>query len=199
MSIQRLPIDIAANRAAQKIDIAANRAAQKYGSQEQLRRLIWSLGAFAFRLSPRPMFAWRRMLLRIFGAKVGRHVHIYATARIYMPWMLEIGDWSAIGDNAYIYNLGVVRIGKRVTISYRAHICAGSHDFTDTALPLIRPPVTIADEVWIGTDAFIGPGVTIGNAAMVGARAVVMKDVPALQIIAGNHARQIGQRPAGTQ
>lgn len=177
------------------IDIAANRAARKYRATEQLRRLSWSLAALAFRLSPRPMFAWRRWLLRLFGATVGRQVHVYGTARICMPWMLEIGDWSAIGDHAYIYNLGPVRIGERVTISYRTHICAGSHDFTDATLALTRPPVTIGDDVWIGTDAFIGPDVTIGNAAMVGARAVVVKDVPALQIVAGNPARQIGQRP----
>jgi putative colanic acid biosynthesis acetyltransferase WcaF len=177
------------------IDIAANRAARKYRVTEQLQRVTWSFAVLAFRLSPRPMFAWRRLLLRMFGAKVGRQVHIYSTVRIFMPWMLEIGDWSAIGDDAYIYNLGQVRIGQRVTISYRTHICAGSHDFTDAALQLTRPPVTIGDDVWIGTDAFIGPGVAIGNAAMIGARAVVVKDVPALQIVAGNPARPIGLRP----
>jgi putative colanic acid biosynthesis acetyltransferase WcaF len=113
-----------------------------------------------------------------------------------MPWNLKIGDWSAIGDDALIYNIGSVRIGQRATISYRAHICAGSHDFTDAALPLIKPPVTIGDQVWIGTDAFIGPGVTVGDRSLVGARAVVVKDVPPHQIVAGNPARQIGTRPA---
>jgi putative colanic acid biosynthesis acetyltransferase WcaF len=179
------------------IDVAANRAARKYRWTEQLRRVIWSFTALAFRLSPRPMFGWRRMLLRLSGARVGRHVHVYATARIFMPWQLEIGDWSAVGDHALVYNLGKVRIGQRVTISYRTHICAGSHDFSDASLPLTRPPVTIGDQAWIGTDAFIGPGVTIGDGALVGARAVVVNDVPALHIVAGNPARQIGQRRLG--
>jgi putative colanic acid biosynthesis acetyltransferase WcaF len=178
------------------VDIAVNRSARKYRVAEQLWRVLWSFGRWAFRLSPRPLFGWRRFVLRLFGASVGRQVHIYASARIYMPWHLEIGDWGSIGEEALIYNLGRVRIGRRATVSYRAHVCAGSHDFTDSALPLIKPPVVIEDDVWIGTEAFIGPGVTVGYGALVGARAVVVKDVPALQVVAGNPARQIGDRPA---
>ena len=47
---------------------------------------------------------------------------------------------------------------------------------------------------WVAADAFIGPGVTIGQAAVVGARAVVVKDVPAFAIMVGNPARQVGIR-----
>src|SRR5262249_49804187 len=108
------------------------------------------------------------------------------------------GEWSAIGEGAFIYSLGKVRIGNNATVSYRAHVCAGTHDFNDPTLPLLKPSVTIEDNVWIGTDAFIGPGVTVGNGAIVGARAVVVKDVPPMHIVAGNPARTIGlRRPPG--
>jgi putative colanic acid biosynthesis acetyltransferase WcaF len=176
------------------LDNAGNRAARKYSSREQWLRVLWTAGAWLLRLSPRPMFAWRRMILRLFGARVGAHVHVYSSTRIAMPWNLELGDWSAVGDNALIYNLGMVRIGAHATVSYRAHLCAGTHDFSDPALPLLKPPIDIKNCAWIGTDAFIGPGVTIGAGALVGARAVVVANVAEHSIVAGNPARVIGTR-----
>ena len=173
----------------------ANRAAHKYSWAEQCRRVLWAVGQYAIRLSPRPCFAWRRMVLRLFGAKVGREVNFYSSTRFYMPWNVEIGDWAAIGEEAFIYSLGKVRIGAGASVAYRAHICAGTHDFSNPALPLLKPPVTLEDNAWIGTEAFIGPGTTVCKGAIVAARAVVVKDVPPLHIVAGNPARQIGLRP----
>jgi len=177
-----------------ELDPAANRAAQKYSRGEQLRRVCWSAGQWPFRLSPRPFFGWRRFILRLFGAQVGEQVHVYPSTRIYMPWNVELGDWSALGENVYIYSLGYVVIGRGVALSYRSHVCAGSHDLSDPVLPLLKPPVTIRDGAWIGTEAYIGPGVTVGEGAVIGARAVITGDVPPMAIMAGNPARQIGVR-----
>jgi len=134
------------------------------------------------------------LVLRLFGAHVGRHVHVYPTTRVYFPWNLSIGDWSAIGEDALIYNLGPVTIGTRVTLSHRSHLCAGTHDFRDPAMPLLKPPIAVCDQAWVCADAFVGPGVTVGEGAVVGARGVVVKDVPAWSIVAGNPARSIGTR-----
>jgi len=111
-----------------------------------------------------------------------------------MPWNLSIDDWSAIGEDAYIYNLGQITIGKRTTISHRAHLCAGTHDYTKAALPLLKPPVNIKDQAWICADAFVGPGVTVGEGAIIGARAVVVKDVEAWTIAVGNPAQPVKKR-----
>jgi putative colanic acid biosynthesis acetyltransferase WcaF len=175
-------------------DLAANRAAVKYSRTDQIRRVAWALGSWLFRLTPRPAFAWRAAVLRVFGARIGAHVHVYATARIYFPWNLQVGDWSAIGEDVLIYNLGRVTLGRRVTLSYGSHVCAGTHDLRDPAMPLLKPPVRLEDDVWVGTQAFIGPGVTVGAAAAVGARAVVVRDVAEGTIVAGNPARHIGER-----
>jgi putative colanic acid biosynthesis acetyltransferase WcaF len=177
-----------------KLDVAANRRAVKYSKGELLKRVLWGFAQPLFRYSPRIFWAWRAFLLRLFGAKVGREVHMYNSAVIYMPWNLEIGDWSSIGEHAYIYNLGKVTIGKAVTISHRAHLCAGTHDYTDPAMPLLKPPIVIRDQAWICTDAYVGPGLVIGEGAVVGARAVVVKDVEPWAIVAGNPARIIGKR-----
>lgn len=176
------------------LDIAANRSARKYTLAELFRRVLWGFGQWAFRLSPRPCFAWRRFVLRCFGAKIGANVNTYASTRIYFPWNLTVGDWSAIGERAFIYNLGPVVLGEKVTVSHQAQLCAGTHDYTLPDLPLLKPPIVIQDQAWVCADAFIGPGVTVGAGAIVGARAVVTKNVDPWMIVAGNPAKALKRR-----
>lgn len=176
------------------LDIKTNRRNRKYPTMEIIKRILWELCHPLFRFSPRPFFGWRRFLLRLFGAKIGKDVHIYNSATIYMPWNLEISDWSAIGEFAFVYNLGKVTIGRKTTISHRAHLCAGTHDFTNASLPLLKPPLDIGDQVWICADAYIGPGIKIHEGVVVGARSVVTKDIPSWQVVAGNPFRIIKER-----
>jgi putative colanic acid biosynthesis acetyltransferase WcaF len=179
------------------IDIERNRRAQKYSPNEMGRRVCWMLLRPLFRFSPRPCFRWRNFLLRLLGAQIGRDVHIYSSAVIYYPWQLVAGDECAIGEYAFIYNLGRVTIGARATISHRAHLCAGSHDYSMADFPLVRPPIAIGEQAWICADAFVGPGVTVGEGAIVGAGAVAMTDVEPWMIVAGNPAQVIKLREVG--
>jgi putative colanic acid biosynthesis acetyltransferase WcaF len=176
------------------LDIQQNRSVKKYSPSEMTRRVLWTAAQPFFRLSPRPFFGWRRFVLRCFGAKVGRNVHVYPSATIYFPWNLEVGDESAIGEYALIYNLGRITIGARATISHRAHLCAGTHDHTKSDFPLLRFPIVIGAEAWICADAFVGPGVTVGQGAIVAARAVAMRDVEPWMVAVGNPARPVKKR-----
>jgi len=99
------------------------------------------------------------LLLRLFGAKLGSHVQIRPSVRIIMPWHLEIDDHTAIGDSVILYSLGKIKIGKYVTISQYAHLCTGSHETRTRAMTLTTAPITLGDDVWIATDAYVGPGV----------------------------------------
>lgn len=176
-------------------DIAGNRSAQNWSNQDLIGRALWALFSVPlFAWTPRPMWAWRRMILRVFGASIGANVHIYPSVRIAVPWHISIGDYSAIGDRATLYSLGVIAIGQRVTISQNAHLCAGTHDYTKPDMPLLKSPITIENDAWICADAFVGPGVRIGAYSVVGARAVAMREVPAGAIVVGNPARQIKKR-----
>jgi len=121
-------------------------------------------------------------------------VHIYPSALIYYPWNLKIGDDSSIGEWALVYNLGKVSIGARTTISQRVHLCAGTHDYKNPAMPLMKPPIVIGDEVWVCADAFIGPAVTVADRAIVAAASVVVKDVSTGTIVGGNPAKYIKER-----
>jgi putative colanic acid biosynthesis acetyltransferase WcaF len=176
------------------LDIAANRAARKWSRKELAGRLLWDLAAPVFALSPRPLWGLRRALLRAFGARIGRNVHILPSVRITIPWNLDIGDEAAVGEGAILYALGPIRIGRQATISQYAHLCAGSHDFTRADMPLLKPPIEIGEGAWICADAFVGPGVTVGARAVLGARAVAMKHVAPGLIVAGNPARPIRKR-----
>lgn len=175
-------------------DVQLNRAARKWSFREQRGRVLWALVSPIFRLSPRIFWGWRRMLLRLFGAKVGADAHVYPTVRISMPWNIRIGAQAAIGDRATLYALGPIQIGERVTISQYAHLCAGSHDYRDAAMPLLKLPIEIGPDAWVCADAFVGPGVVVGSRAIVAARAVAVSDVPDDAIVAGNPARFIKPR-----
>lgn len=179
-------------------DVAANRAARKWSRKELAGRLLWDVAHPLFALSPRPMWAWRRWLLRLFGARIGRDVQIHPTARITIPWNLTIGDGAGIGDRVILYALGPIQIGAKTAVSQGAHICAGTHDYRDPALRLIKSPITVGREVWVCADAFLCPGVDIGDYSVVAARAVVTRDVPSGVLVAGNPARVIKERPRDT-
>tara|TARA_Y100000385_G_scaffold291035_1_gene366831 strand:+ start:2836 stop:3396 length:561 start_codon:yes stop_codon:yes gene_type:complete len=168
-----------------------NRKTRSYTMREYTKRCLWAIIIPFFRLSPRPFFLWRTLLLRLLGAEIGKDVHIYPTVNIFFPWMLTVKDSCAIGDDVLIYNLGPVVLGERVTVSHRAHLCAGTHDLRAPNRPLIRSPITVEDNAWICADAFIGPGVTVGSCAIVGARAAVFRDVEANAVVGGNPAREL--------
>lgn len=176
------------------LDIDAARLARPYTRKEYLGRVLWALATPLFRLSPRPLYGWRRVVLRAFGATVGRDVRIHPSARIAIPWNLRIGDQASVGDRALVYNLGPVTIGPRSTVSHLAHLCAGSHDYRDPALPLLRLPITIGADVWICAQAFVGPGLELGDGCVVAGGAVVTRPVAPWTVVGGNPAVPIRER-----
>lgn len=151
--------------------------------------------ATLFRHSFHSWYGLRRALLSAFGAKLDPVVRIRRTVRIECPWNLAVGHDSAIGDRVVLYCLGPVSIGSRVTVSQGAHLCAGTHDFTKRAMPLVRPSISIGDDAWICADAFVGPSVDVGAGVILGARAVAMRSLDPWTIYAGNPARAVRPRP----
>jgi putative colanic acid biosynthesis acetyltransferase WcaF len=162
---------------------------------DRLKRLVWGIVyVLLFRYSPRPLHAWRTFLLRLFGASIGKGVHVYPKVSIWAPWHLVIGDETGIANGVILYSQGIITLGKRVVISQGSHLCAGTHDFTKKGFPLITKPITVADNVWVAAESFIHPGVTIHEGAVIGARSVVIKDMPAWMVCAGNPCRPLKTR-----
>lgn len=162
----------------------------------KLVRLIWFYIWILF-IYPLPRSfgsGWKRFLLRLFGARISKTAVIYSSTKIYMPWNLEMGDYSCLADGVECYNVTLIRIGNNSTISQRTFLCSASHDITKSNMPLIVKPITIEDGVWVAAEAFIAPGVTIHKGAVVGARACVFKDVEPWTVVGGNPARFLKRR-----
>lgn len=158
-----------------------------FSRSNRLARLLWNavwLGLFL--PSPRPMHGWRRFLLRMFGARVGRGVHVYPSVRIWAPWNLTLGEECGIGDRTILYSQGEIVVGRRAVISQGSHLCAGTHDFTKPGFPLVTKPIHVGADTWLAAECMVLPGVTIGEGAVIGARALVTKDMPPWTVCAGH-------------
>lgn len=166
-----------------------------FSLKNRLGRVLWSVvSALFFRLSPKPLHAWRSFLLRCFGAKTGRSVHVYPGAKIWAPWNLEIDDEAAVANGAILYTQGKITIGKRAVISQGAHLCAGTHDYNLPDFPLYTRPIVIGDHAWVAAEAFIHPGVTVGEGCVIGARSVVTKSMPEWMVCAGHPCKPLKMR-----
>jgi putative colanic acid biosynthesis acetyltransferase WcaF len=161
----------------------------------KLGRAAWGITyVLLFRPTPAFMFAWRRMILRVFGAKVDPSALCYPSVRIWAPWNLTIGAGSCLSHGVKCLSQGPTIIHDMVVVSQRAFLCTASHDHSSLALPLKIAPIVLERFAWICAEAFVGPGVTIGEGTIVAARAVVTRTTEPYKIVAGNPAAVIKSR-----
>jgi putative colanic acid biosynthesis acetyltransferase WcaF len=161
----------------------------------KLGRVLWAVVYVAlFRPSPRICYAWRRMLLRCFGARIGRNTRIHPTARLWAPWNLTVGTEASVAHDVDCYCVDRIEIGDHATVSQYAMLCTASHDLSDPNMRLVTAPIVISPQAWVCARAFVAPGVAIGIGAVVGAQSVVTRDVPAWTVVAGSPARAIKLR-----
>ena len=166
-------------------------------TKNKIGRALWAfVGPLFFRPFFLPMFnPWRLFVLRCFGAKLDPTTIVYSSVRIWAPWNLEMAEYSTLAAGVNVYNTGKIKIGRHTTVSQRAYLCPGSHDINSPKFPMICAPLTIHDQVWIATEAFVGGmGTVIGQGAVVGARACVFRDVEPWTIVGGNPAKFIKKR-----
>jgi acetyltransferase-like isoleucine patch superfamily enzyme len=144
----------------------------------------------------------------VFGDNVtvdGKCAFIFASRYTDRP-ALVVGSNSGIGHNCSFV------VGKRITIGEHVRIGAYVTFFDSPGHPLhaqnrkagapanpedVRP-ISIGNNVWIGTGAVIFPGVSIGENSVVAYGAIVMNDVPENAVVAGNPARKIAVVPQAT-
>ena len=162
---------------------------QRLSPGNKIARTIWQIVWFLlYRPTPRLLHPWRCLLLKLFGAKLGKAVHLYPSSRVWAPWNLEMGDHACLSENVDCYSVDKIRIGAHTTVSQYSFLCTASHDYTQQAMPLVSAPITIGEWVWITADVFVGPGVTIGDGAVVTARSSVFSNVPPWMVARGNPA-----------
>jgi putative colanic acid biosynthesis acetyltransferase WcaF len=160
---------------------------QQLSLENRALRGLWSVVWFLlFRPSPRSLHAWRRFLLRLFGAQIGHGAHPYPSARIWAPWNLVMEEHSCLAEQVDCYSVATVHIGAYATVSQYSFLCTASHDYSRLSMPLVAAPIVIGKRAWVAADVFIGPGVTVGEGTVVFARSSVFDNLPEW-VLAGGH------------
>jgi len=171
-----------------------------FSLQNRLARAAWGIvAALLFRLSPRPMHAWRAFLLRCFGAKLGKGVHVYPKAKVWAPWNLHCDDYVGIGDGAEIYNPAPMHFGEFCVISQDSYLCGATHDYNDADFPLLAYEMRIGARAWICARASIGPGVQVGEGAVLGLASVATRSLDPWTVYGGAPAIALKTRPGTTR
>lgn len=165
----------------------------------KIKRVVWNItAAFLFRPFITPAFhKWRIALLRLFGAKVEWDANVYASVKIWAPWMLQMGHRACLGPEVICYNQDWVVLKDDAVVSQYTYLCTAGHDVNmmNTAdKSLITAPIILKSKSWIGARSFIGMGVEIGEGAVVGATASVYKSVEPWSVVGGNPCKIIKMR-----
>ncbi len=158
-------------------------------------RSVWMfLGLPLFRSPWLASSAARVALLRLFGARIGQRVVIRQHVTVKYPWHLAVDDDCWIGEQVWIDNLTLVRLGNNVCLSQGAYLCTGNHDWSDPAFGLKIAPIELEQGSWAGAKCVLMPGVSLGEGAVAGAGSVVSGRIPAYQVFAGNPAVFVRER-----
>jgi putative colanic acid biosynthesis acetyltransferase WcaF len=156
--------------------------------KQKVVRLLWGTAGRALWVCAARFRPW---LIRRFGGRVGPGCRFARSVDIIIPWNLRVGSNVEVGRGVILYTLGVITLGDGVVIDDLAHLCAGTHDFTDSRFPLLTPPITIGPGTFIGIDAYIAPGVTLGAGCRVWPRASVYRSFGDGAHIKGNPGRPV--------
>lgn len=128
---------------------------------------------------------------------------------------LTIGAWTFIGrGNAIRCHEGNLRIGSKVVLGATntincyldieigddailadwIYICDFDHRFDDMETPIrkqgiVKSPVRIGNNVWVGEKVTVLRGVTVGDGAVIASHALVNRDIPENAIAGGVPAK----------
>jgi putative colanic acid biosynthesis acetyltransferase WcaF len=152
----------------------------------RMMRFLWQVVyLLLYRTSPRPMHAWRAMLLRLFGAKMGPGCHFYPSGKVWAPWNLICEDCCTLADHAEIYNPSPIYLESHCIVSQQAFLCGATHDYNDPEFPMISYGMRLGAYSWICARASVSPGVNVGEGAVLGLGSVAYGDLEPWTVYSG--------------
>jgi putative colanic acid biosynthesis acetyltransferase WcaF len=168
----------------------------KYKSKRNsIVRILWYFTSLLFFQSYLfPFYKIKKIILILFGAKIGTNLFIKPNVIIKYPWNLVIGDNVWIGENAWIDNLDIITINDSVCISQSVYLLTGNHNYKSINFELFTKPIVIQNGAWICAKAIICPGVIVHSNAIVTVGSVLTKNAEANKIYTGNPAIAIKDR-----
>lgn len=165
--------------------------------------LIITFEAICTLLNSLPRYFWlsaiKKLPYQLLGAKFGKRTTMYPGVWISPGINLVVGDDVDLARGVLISTKGGVTIGDRVLIGYDTKIISSNHVIPPGEERIFGSghsyaPVSIEDDVWIGTNCVILPGVTIGEGAVIAAGSIVTKNVESFSIVGGTPAKTIKKR-----
>ncbi len=186
--------DTAEDADAQGVDLSRFSTGGFGRGRSALVEALWQIAQALFLRSFVPGSAHRRLLLRLFGAKIGRGVVIKPGVRVKFPWRLSVGSHSWIGEDVWIDNLATVTIGQNCCLSQGAYLCTGSHDWSRTSFDLVVKPIHLHDNVWIAARATVAPGAVAEEGAVLALGGMAAGRLAAWHIHGGVPARPLQPR-----
>ncbi len=141
-----------------------------------------------------PSHGFRRMVYLAFGLHIGRTSSIHWRARFFRPEGVRIGDYTTIGNDAFLDGREGLSIGNCVNIAAEVRIYTREHDIDDPMFREVGGAIVIEDYAYIGSRVTVLPGVHIGYGAVVGSGAVVTKNVEPFTLVGGVPAKPIRRR-----
>jgi acetyltransferase-like isoleucine patch superfamily enzyme len=149
-----------------------------------------------------------RKVVRTIAMKYGKFSNLYCKlcqpgGEEYAEYLRRYGNFYAIGNHCSILPSTVFTDPEYVRIGNNVHFSSCTLIGHDGSIAMLNRAynlkldsvgkIDIKDNVFIGYNAIIMPNVTIGSNAIVAAGAVVTKDIPEGDIVAGVPAKSIGK------
>lgn len=161
-------------------------------------RLVWYfvnsifLNSYIF-----PINKFKVLLLKLFGAKIGKGCVIKPNVNVKYPWKLKLGDYVWLGENVWIDNLDHVEIGSNACLSQGAMLLCGNHNYKLETFDLMTKRITLEEGSWVGAKSVVGPGVTMRSHAVLSVMSFANKDLEAYGIYSGVPAKFAKKREIG--
>jgi putative colanic acid biosynthesis acetyltransferase WcaF len=166
-----------------------------YNPGNALVRLVWYFVNVLFFINPLCASSFVKVvLLKVFGAKVGKKVIIKPGVNIKYPWLLTIGDHSWIGENVWIDNLDKVTIGKHCCLSQGALLLCGNHNYKKSTFDLMIGSITLEDGVWLGAQSIVTGNTVCKSHAVLSVQSTASGNLDPYSIYKGNPAIKIKDR-----
>ncbi len=160
-----------------------------------VKRTMWYFVNVLFFINTlNPISSIKVLLLRMFGAQVGKGVVIKPGVNIKYPWKLTIGDYTWIGEKVWIDSLDSVVIGSNCCLSQGALLLNGNHNYKKITFDLMVSPINLEDGVWIGAYSVVAGGVTCHSHSVLAVQSVASANMDAYSIYRGNPAVKVKER-----
>ena len=160
-----------------------------------IKRVLWYfVNIIFFNNGFFPVSGMKIWILRLFGAKIGKGVHIKPSVNVKYPWNLQVGNFVWIGELVWIDNLVLVSIGDNVCLSQGAMLLTGNHNYKKSSFDLEVVEIKLEEGVWIGAKSVVCPGVTCRSHSVLSVNSVTTHDMEPYSIYSGNPAIKIRDR-----